>query len=224
MRINFVRTMLLAMLMLIMVVPTAQADEKMPTVKDMVENQSNLTTDDKQKEPDIKKTPALEEDNQVSGVPSTTIWDFIKIILALAFVIVLLYAVLKFLNRKNLNYQQNQMVQNLGGVSVGSQKSVQLLQIGTKIYIIGVGEDVQLLKEITDETEVDTLYKIYEDKQILAASPVKIKEIFTSFRKTKAPKENEQAFDSILQKRISEIEQERSSELKKWKEKEKGES
>jgi len=216
--------MLLAMLMLIMVVPTAQADEKMPTVKDMVENQSNLTTDDKQKEPDIKKTPALEEDNQVSGVPSTTIWDFIKIILALAFVIVLLYAVLKFLNRKNLNYQQNQMVQNLGGVSVGSQKSVQLLQIGTKIYIIGVGEDVQLLKEITDETEVDTLYKIYEDKQILAASPVKIKEIFTSFRKTKAPKENEQAFDSILQKRISEIEQERSSELKKWKEKEKGES
>lgn len=224
MRINFVRTMLLAMLILIMVVPTAQADEKMPTVKDMVENQSNLTTDDKQKEPDIKKTPALEEDNQVSGVPSTTIWDFIKIILALAFVIVLLYAVLKFLNRKNLNYQQNQMVQNLGGVSVGSQKSVQLLQIGTKIYIIGVGEDVQLLKEITDETEVDTLYKIYEDKQILAASPVKIKEIFTSFRKTKAPKENEQAFDSILQKRISEIEQERSSELKKWKEKEKGES
>lgn len=224
MRINFVRTMLLAMLMLIMVVPTAQADEKMPTVKDMVENQSNLTTDDKQKEPDIKKTPALEEDNQVSGVPRTTIWDFIKIILALAFVIVLLYAVLKFLNRKNLNYQQNQMVQNLGGVSVGSQKSVQLLQIGTKIYIIGVGEDVQLLKEITDETEVDTLYKIYEDKQILAASPVKIKEIFTSFRKTKAPKENEQAFDSILQKRISEIEQERSLELKKWKEKEKGES
>lgn len=221
MRINFVRTMLLALLMMVVIMPTAMADEKMPTAKDMIEENAGQTPSNKSKEPVLEKTPALEEETQVSGVPSYKFLDFIKIILALAFVIVLLYAVLKFLNRKNLNYQQNQMVQNLGGVSVGAQKSVQLLQIGSKIYIIGVGEDVQLLKEITDQQDIDTLYKIYEDKQVLAAAPIKLKELFTKFRKNdKAQQQPE--FNHLLQQRIAEIEKERSAEMKKWKEKEKG--
>ncbi|KFL44347.1 hypothetical protein CH76_00620 [Lysinibacillus sp. BF-4] len=220
MRINFVRTMLLALLMMVVIIPTAMADEKMPTAKDMIEGNTGQTSPDKAKEPVLKKTPALEDEAQVSGVPSYTFWEFIKIILALAFVIILLYAVLKFLNKKNLNYQQNQMVQNLGGVSVGAQKSVQLLQIGSKIYIIGVGEDVQLLKEITDEQDIDTLYKIYEDKQVLAAAPIKLKEVFSKFRKKDTTEQPE--FNDLLQQRISEIEKERSAEMKKWKEKEKG--
>lgn len=220
MRINFVRTMLLALLMMVVIIPTAMADEKMPTAKDMIEGNAGQTSPNKAKEPVVEKTPALEDEAQVSGVPSYTFWEFIKIILALAFVIILLYAVLKFLNKKNLNYQQNQMVQNLGGVSVGAQKSVQLLQIGSKIYIIGVGEDVQLLKEITDEQDIDTLYKIYEDKQVLAAAPIKLKEVFSKFRKKDTTKQPE--FNDVLQQRISEIEKERSAEMKKWKEKEKG--
>ncbi|HEY9571108.1 MAG TPA: flagellar protein, partial [Metalysinibacillus sp.] len=94
-------------------------------------------------------------------------------------------------------------------------------QIGSKIYIIGVGEDVQLLKEITDQQDIDTLYKIYEDKQVLAAAPIKLKELFTKFRKNdKAQQQPE--FNHLLQQRIAEIEKERSAEMKKWKEKEKG--
>ncbi len=64
----------------------------------------------------------------------------------------ILIFVLRFLNKRNQNYQQNSVIRNLGGHSVGAQKSVQLLQIGNQIYVVGVGEDVQLLKEIDRST------------------------------------------------------------------------
>ncbi|HJH11662.1 MAG TPA: flagellar biosynthetic protein FliO [Metalysinibacillus jejuensis] len=212
------KTMLLACALLIGFSPIALADEGLTTVKETIEGSKN-----KGDSSDLpsKKAPALDDQQQVAGVPSYTFFDFVKIMLALGFVVVLLYLVLKFLNTRNLKYQQNQMVQNLGGVSVGAQKSVQLLQIGSKIYVIGVGEDVQLLKEITDEIEVDTLYKLYEDKQTLAAAPIKLKELFSKFNKTKVEEEAEQ-FNDLLQKRIHEIEKERSEGINNWKEKEKG--
>ncbi|CAM5186720.1 hypothetical protein UACE39S_04674 [Ureibacillus acetophenoni] len=49
---------------------------------------------------------------------------------ALLFVLGLLMFVLKFINKRSLNYQQNSLVRNIGGVSLGAQKSVQLIQIG----------------------------------------------------------------------------------------------
>ena len=39
-------------------------------------------------------------------------------------------------------------MQNLGGVGVSQGKSVQLLQVGNSLFLVGVGEDITLLKEI----------------------------------------------------------------------------
>lgn len=58
------------------------------------------------------------------------------------------------------------MMQNLGGISVGSQKSVQLVKVGNSLYLVGVGEDVNMLKEITDEHECKSLIALYNEKQI----------------------------------------------------------
>ena len=54
-------------------------------------------------------------------------------------------------------------MKNMGGISLGQQKSVQLVVIGNQYYLIGVGDDIRLLKEITDRTEIETLTEYYEE-------------------------------------------------------------
>lgn len=169
--------------------------------------------------------PAAEKDTVVSAAGDVSAWEYIKMILALLFVVTLFYALMKFLNKKNLKYQHNQMVQNLGGMSLGAQKSVQLLQVGKSLYLVGVGEDVQLLREITDPQEVEQLLALYNERQEFASSSPYIAELLSKFKKN--PKEmstqvgqNQDSFGELFEKKITEIKQGRSDELEKWKQKE----
>lgn len=169
--------------------------------------------------------PAAEKDTVVSAAGDVSAWDYIKMILALIFVVALFYALMKFLNKKNLKYQHNQMVQNLGGISLGAQKSVQLLQVGKSLYLVGVGEDVQLLREITDPEEVEQLLALYNERQEIAISSPYIAELLSKFKKTPQDtssnaEKNSDTFGELFEKKISEIKHERSEELEKWKKKE----
>lgn len=147
-------------------------------------------------------------------------WDYIKVFLALLFVLGLLLFVLRFLNKRNLSYQQNSMIQNLGGQSVGTQKSVQLLQIGSKLYVVGVGENVQLLQVITDPEEIKEILALYNEKIGNTTTSPYIAELVNKFR-TKRPVEKQpENFSELLDKRLSQIKQQRSDELESWKEKE----
>ena len=109
------------------------------------------------------------------------------------------------LNKRNLNFQRNQMVQNLGGLSLGAQKSVQLLQVGKTLYLVGVGEDVQLLREITDPEEVEALLALYNERQEFATTSPYIAEVFSKFkRKDSAKVQNERqkqdSFGNLFEK------------------------
>ncbi|WLV25773.1 flagellar biosynthetic protein FliO [Aciduricibacillus chroicocephali] len=77
--------------------------------------------------------------------------SLVKMFLALIVILVLIYGTLKFLSSRTRSFQQNRTMQNLGGISVGQNKSVQLVRIGNKLYMIGVGDNVELLQEIEDE-------------------------------------------------------------------------
>ena len=56
-------------------------------------------------------------------------------------------------------------MKNLGGLSLGAQKSAQLIQIGNRLYIVGVGDNITLLKEIDNEEEMNQLLAFYNNKQ-----------------------------------------------------------
>jgi len=167
---------------------------------------------------------AKKEDTVVSAAGDVSAWEYIKMVLALIFVVALFYALMKFLNKRNLNFQRNQLVQNLGGLSLGAQKSVQLLQVGKTLYLVGVGEDVQLLREITDPEEVATLLALYNERQELAASSPYIAEVFSKFKRknigSSSTEQGKDSFGELFEKKISEIKQERSEELERWKQKE----
>ena len=78
------------------------------------------------------------------------------------FVLGLLFGLLKFVNRKNKLYDKSRFMKNMGGISLGQHKSIQLVVIGESYYLIGVGDDIRLLKEITDPEEIETIVEFYE--------------------------------------------------------------
>ncbi|WP_298471153.1 flagellar biosynthetic protein FliO [uncultured Psychrobacillus sp.] len=157
-----------------------------------------------------------------SGV-SITAWDYIKMIFALVFVIALLYGLLRFINKRNRSFQHNQLIHNLGGVGVGQGKSIQLMQIGNSLYLVGIGENINLLKEITDPQEIEELTKLYEDKLGSAQTLPYIMELMNKLSKNKIhkTKNNENpSFNETFQKKLDDIKRDRSEVLKDWKTKE----
>ena len=157
-----------------------------------------------------------------SGV-AITAWDYIKMIFALLFVIALLYGLVRFINKRNRSFQHNQLIHNLGGVGVGQGKSIQLMQIGNSLYLVGIGENINLLKEITDPQEIEELTKLYEDKLGTAQTLPYIMELMNKLSKNKIhkAKNNENpSFNETFQKKLDDIKRDRSEVLKDWKTKE----
>jgi len=74
------------------------------------------------------------------------------------------------------------------------------------MYLVGVGEDVQLLREITDPEEIEALLALYNERQELAATSPYIAEVFSKFKKKdRVNLQNEQkqeTFGKLFEKKI----------------------
>lgn len=176
------------------------------------------------------KGPSKEEQDLEAREASPvglTAWDYIKTILALLFVVGLLYVLLKFINRKSRLYDKNRMMKNLGGLSLGQQKSIQLIVVGETYYLIGVGEDIRLLKEITDEEEVASLLAYYGDVEELPfEGPFeKILMKFSPLKKNvpKQPDAEDTDFSQLFNHRLTEIKEDRKKQLNRLAKKERNE-
>ncbi|WP_400194416.1 flagellar biosynthetic protein FliO [Lysinibacillus telephonicus] len=197
-----------------------------PTDTTLASQKSPMVSDECLKNPDScpETLPAADQEKSDSAAVGLGPWDYIKMLFALIFVLALLLFVLKFINKKSMNYQQNSLVRNIGGISVGAQKSIQLLHIGDKLYIVGVGDNVQLIKEINDPDEVQQLVAFYNEKQSFGATTPYILELLKKLKPNQIESESKQDdsnFGDIFNKRLLDIKKERQHELEKWKEKEK---
>lgn len=145
-----------------------------------------------------ENTPDADTDQTDSASVSIGFWDYLKVLIALVFVIGLLLFILKYLNKRNFNYQQNAVIKNIGGMSVGQQKSVQLLLIGKRVYVVGVGDNIQLLKEIDSEEEIDHLLNQIETKQSMVNTSPYIAQLFNKFSQKNALKIFRKALNSMI--------------------------
>jgi flagellar protein FliO/FliZ len=82
----------------------------------------------------------------------------VNVVLALVFIIGLFYLIVKLLAKKNKMFQTGRAVKTLGGASIGQNKSVQVVEIGRSLYVVGVGEDVTLLSKIEDADEIAAIH------------------------------------------------------------------
>ncbi|MBP3039475.1 flagellar biosynthetic protein FliO [Bacillaceae bacterium Marseille-Q3522] len=132
--------------------------------------------------------------------------DFIKMIFATIFVLALLYLLLKYMNKKSNGYKQSQLVKNLGGTALGGNRSVQIIKVGKRILIVGVGENIELLKEIDDEAEQQDIITQYNEKMEYLTQPGDI--ISKILRRKKANKK-QISFRSMLDKQFNDMKKER---------------
>lgn len=91
------------------------------------------------------------------------------IIIQLAFytllIVVMIYGLIKFLAARQKNLQPNQAVKLMGGTPLGNNKSLQVVKVGGQVYLIGVGDEVTLIKEFSDAAEISTIEKDFEQQQ-----------------------------------------------------------
>ena len=78
-------------------------------------------------------------------------------IVVLILIIGLILLFVKLLSQKNRFWLGNRAVRSLGGVQLGQNKSLQLIEIGSAIYVVGVGDNVNLVHRIDDEEEVRSI-------------------------------------------------------------------
>jgi flagellar protein FliO/FliZ len=108
----------------------------------------------------LEPKPIGSEELTYTGVStSDTVWMVIKVIFFLIIIIGLFFIIIKFLSQKN-KFLFGRSIRSLGGVPLGANKSIQVVEIGRSLYIVGVGDNVQLMEKIEDQEEVAYITEI----------------------------------------------------------------
>ena len=114
---------------------------------------------------DQKSVPSPTTSTEVAKGQSPSIFPlFIKFIFSFALVIALLYGVMRYLSKRNNVLQSSGPVLPLGGKMLGNNRSVQVILVGQTIYILGVGDDVNLIRAIPQGEEYQHLLESYENQ------------------------------------------------------------
>ncbi|WP_047984871.1 flagellar biosynthetic protein FliO [Ornithinibacillus californiensis] len=209
---------LLGLVLFLIVSPTyvhADGDKVSDMFENNTQNTENSGTDSGTNTGE--NPPATEEEQSESG---SVVFSLIQMVFALFLILILIYLLLKFLNKRNKLFNQVKALENLGGITVGPSKSIQVVRVGGKLYLIGVGENVQLLEEIIDEQMKEEILKSYQEQ-----SDFKAENVLSFFqRKTNqvVDKENtkDQNFKSLFSNELEKLKQNRKHLVNKHTEKE----
>lgn len=136
---------------------------------------------------------------------SSSILYFLRMVLVLAVVIVLIYAVLRFMKRTaSVGDTDDPFLRRVCSLSIGQGKSVQVVTILSHAYLVGVTDNgINLIGEITDKELVDSM-NLYADKNGQVKKPRSFSDVLELFMQTPSKKQ-ENAFrstvDSLRQQR-----------------------
>lgn len=177
------------------------------SVKNQLEKQKTDQTEGEVNTPSVDEKDILEQ-----KPPSVSIFDFIKMIFALLFVLALLYGALKLINSRN-KLDSGRSVENIGGTNLGNNKSLQLVKVGNSVLVVGVGDSINLLKEITDEQEREQLIQSYRDRsENMTITSDKLSGVVEKFKGLKKTK-NKSSFSALLQDQLGQLSKDRKKKL-----------
>ncbi|WKA53904.1 flagellar biosynthetic protein FliO [Planococcus shixiaomingii] len=160
-------------------------------------NVSDWVKDEKPDENETEQPiePVVTEDKSLTVIIG-------KLILYTLLILVMIYGLIKFLAMRQKKFQPNQAVKLMGGTPLGNNKSLQLVKVGSQVYMIGVGDQVTLIKEFTDADEIKGIEKDLDNQPTLMSNPVVsfVKEKVNNRTKTGKTSGFEQLFSQSLTK------------------------
>ncbi|MDQ0899803.1 MULTISPECIES: flagellar biosynthetic protein FliO [unclassified Paenibacillus] len=89
----------------------------------------------------------------------------VKVIFFLVLIILLFFVLIKYIAKKNKGMMFGNSIRSLGGVPLGQNKSIQIVEIGHSLFVVGVGENIQLLDKINDADEVAYISELLTSSQ-----------------------------------------------------------
>ncbi len=113
------------------------------------------------KEEEKPSTSVTDDEAQAPSI----VGSLLKMVVILVIMIGFLYLAVRFFTKRNRQMRDLHILENLGGIPVGQQKSIQLIRVGSTYYLVGVGENVELLQVIEDEEMIKELASLSEEKE-----------------------------------------------------------
>lgn len=163
--------------------PTS-VDAKEPKVSDWVKKE--------QPEGEADATEIEESTTITSKEDTSLVVILFKLIFYTLLILLMIYALIKFLAVRQKKLQPNQAVKLMGGTPLGNNKSLQLVKVGEKVYLIGVGDQVTLIKEFSESDEINNIESDLENQSTLFTSPLTtISTSLVNFSKEKISKSME---------------------------------
>lgn len=120
---------------------------------------------------------------QDSASGFSTFWLFFRMILILGIVVVCIYAVFWFMKKsvKGESDEDEPFLRKVSSVSLAPGKSVQIVTLVDKGFIVGVSEDsVNLISEINDKELIDAM-NLYSDKKKQTQKPRSFADVLEIF-------------------------------------------
>ena len=157
----------------------------------------------------------ITETNQTTG---SFLFSLIKMVFALLLVLALIYFLLTFIKKRNTLFSQVNVLENIGGISVGQNKSIQLIRIGEKVYVVGVGDNVELLEEIIDPATKQALL----EKEETTTSTSLFQQLFkkqTKIERNENIHQTDGTFTSTLQSELHKLKNNRHQLIDRHREK-----
>ncbi|CAM3891336.1 flagellar biosynthetic protein FliO [Cohnella lubricantis] len=138
--------------------------------------------------------------------------QLLRIVLVLAFVVGLIIFLLRYIGKRNRGWWMNRTLRSLGGLSVGTNKSLQIVEWNGRIYVLGVGEDVTLLDSITDADTVAALLAEHDSANAETQKPLPawLRRFAARGRTEEAQQQGggsarQSSFEQTLEKRLREL-------------------
>lgn len=129
----------------------------------------------------VSADPTAEDDKPVIG---TNIGYYVWVIVALMIVIGLILLVIKFLASRNRGWGTSRALRSLGGIPLGQNKSLQVVELAGRVYVVGVGEDITLLDKIDDPQLAESILAAIEQQNGRSFSSPTITDFLSRFRKS----------------------------------------
>lgn len=106
------------------------------------------------------------EDGLGEGTPKElsgwgTAGDLLTVIVVLIVIIGLIILLIKFLSKNSKWFSSGKGIHLMAGVQLGQHKSMQMVEVGNRIYLLGIGDNVQLIDKIEDPDQVDQIRQAF---------------------------------------------------------------
>lgn len=133
----------------------------------------------------------------------------IWVIIALMLVIGLIILVIKWLSQRNRGWGTNRALRSLGGIPLGQNKSLQVVELSGRVYIVGVGDNITLLDKIDEPEDALAVMDAIEQQNSRTWSTPSLTNLFERFRNrnnkdepTSEPWQAAASFQELLQDKM----------------------